>query len=359
MGTPRIRLFGTLSIENDGNPVAQLPAKKVKDLFSYLLLNRDSMHAREQLAGIFWGDVDDRKARHSLNTTLWRLQGSLARVQEHAHSWLRVDPQHLAMNTAGDFWLDVAEFEDRCARARRTAAGSAEQATLYGQAVALYRSDLLVDCYEDWCLIERERLHALYVQALDRLLAYHMRLGEHEVSIEYARRLLTCDPLREDLHRDLIRLYLATRQPTLALRQYRTCESLLREELGAEPMPETRALLTRMADADDTSAMADVSIPSRIASTPVQLTAALGRLHEVLDLSARVSTELQEVTALVATLARGLDQLAAGDTNTMLPDQVFVTRRLQQTARLATDAAFAAGIASGAHHSQQRASAAL
>jgi DNA-binding SARP family transcriptional activator len=75
---------------------------------------------------------------------------------------------------------------------------------------------------------------------------YHQVRGEYEVAINDARRLLVCDPLREEVHRNLIRLYIDADQPAAALRQYRACEKLIQQELGALPMPETQALLKRL-----------------------------------------------------------------------------------------------------------------
>jgi DNA-binding SARP family transcriptional activator len=45
----------------------------------------------------------------------------------------------------------------------------------------------------------------------------------------------------------MIRLYLATGQRALAVRQYETCRALLLAELGVEPMEETTALLAQLA----------------------------------------------------------------------------------------------------------------
>src|SRR6185312_9386448 len=73
VSTLRIRLFGSLDLERGGQPLERLPSRKARDLFAYLALQRQSNHAREQLAGVFWGDSDEDKARQALNTTLWRI----------------------------------------------------------------------------------------------------------------------------------------------------------------------------------------------------------------------------------------------------------------------------------------------
>ncbi|MBV9282651.1 MAG: bacterial transcriptional activator domain-containing protein [Chloroflexi bacterium] len=250
MSTLEIRLFGTLSLARGGEPLARFPSKRLKNLLCYLLLNRDTRQPRERVAGLFWCEVDDRRARHCLNTSIWRLNQVLDHPGCGDHPYLRIDVETIGFNTASDFWLDVAEFESCCALAREAGpAAPDQQAAFHRRAVSLYRSDLLIGCYDDWCVIERERLVRMYVRALGQLVAYHSERGEHDAAIDHALRILTCDPLREEVHRELIQLYLATHRPADALRQYRLCEDLVRRELDIEPMPETQVLLPRIMEA--------------------------------------------------------------------------------------------------------------
>ncbi len=246
MSTLRIRLLGSLDLERDGRALDRFSSRKARDLFAYLAIQRQATHGRDHLAGTFWGDSCDDKARHALNTTLWRINKVLGADEGgRQNGYLRVSQRDIGFNAASDVWLDVAEFESRCAAAEQTA-NVAEQIALYQQAVSFYRGELLPDCYEDWCVIERERLQSLFVRALSRLMGHHAQRADHEQAIECGRRILGCDQLQEEVHRDLIQLYLDSGQPSAALRQYRTCEELLRHELAIEPALETRALLARI-----------------------------------------------------------------------------------------------------------------
>jgi len=243
VSTLRIQFFGSLDLARDGRALARFPSRKVRDLFAYLTLNRQTVHSREHLAGLFWGESDDEKARHSLNTALWRLNGVLTNgAGESGRAQLRVTPQEIGFNAATNFWLDVAEFESRCTLADHTASRE-QQAALYGQAISFYTADLLTDCYEEWCIQERERLRCMYLRALERLLSYHSEHRDLDAAIDCARRILAADSLREEVHRALIGLYMEAGQSVAALRQYRQCEETLLRELALEPMPETRALL--------------------------------------------------------------------------------------------------------------------
>jgi DNA-binding SARP family transcriptional activator len=225
--------------------------------------------------------------------------------------YLRVTPQHIGFNTASDTWLDVAEFESRCELAEQ-AETPVQRAALYTQAISFYRADLLVDCYEDWCLVERERLQGLYLRALARLMAHNSAMSEYDLAIDCARRILGCDPLREEVHRDLIRLHLTAGQPAAAMRQYRLCEELLRQELAVEPAPETRSLLapilgansmparksvTRMSSAPPPAELANVAI--KIQELSAACDAARAQLRDAMVLLGELTAQLEAETRLM------------------------------------------------------------
>ena len=170
----------------------------------------------------------------------------------------------------------------------------------------------MLDCYEDWCLVERERLGRLYLGALGQLLTFHSQRQEYDAAMDCALRVLACDPLREEVHRDLIQLYLDAHQPAAALRQYRACEEVLRRDLGVDPMPETRALLRCIVapvrvpygesgdeEPDDTSSVVDLA---------GGLNAALESLHRAVATFASAHTQLVEATVRVEAVASGLNR---------------------------------------------------
>jgi DNA-binding SARP family transcriptional activator len=160
------------------------------------------------------------------------------------------------------------------------------------EALDLYRGDLLEGCYDDWCLAERERLQLLLLRVLKRL-QRDCRLGEaFEAAISYGHRLLTLDPLQEDVHRELMRCHVEAGQRPLALGQFRRCRETLRQELDIEPMPETWRLYRRIRGGQE---------PALLQGTPgeghASLQEALTRLRHTLDALESAWQALQAVTA--------------------------------------------------------------
>lgn len=263
-------------------------------LLLYMLLNRHRYQRREALATLFWGESNDTRARRCLNSALWRLRHELDGV-----------PELLASNQQGDVRLmlhdedrlDIAEFEiitrSNLMRAPE-ALESAELASLE-HAVALYQGDLAESCYYDWVLPERERLRALYLDALSLLLRANIRQHAYPNAIATAHQLLQVDPLREDVHRDLMRLYSATDQRGRALQQFHICRQLLQDELHVTPVPETIALYDQLQGSGTldlwAGGMAPTAPPVVPGNATQQIASSLDRLQQLLQ---HVQNEIQQ-----------------------------------------------------------------
>ncbi|HZJ72361.1 MAG TPA: BTAD domain-containing putative transcriptional regulator, partial [Planctomycetota bacterium] len=135
--------------------------------------------------------------------------------------------------------VDVVQFE-------RAATGN-DHAEL-ARAATLYRGEFLAGlaareaAFEEWLLVQRERLAELALGALARLLAHERKAGRLDAAVQVGLKLLALDPLQEPAHRALMQLYVDLGRRAAALRQYETCVGLLQRDLGVEPEPETRAL---------------------------------------------------------------------------------------------------------------------
>ena len=111
MSTLTVCLFGKLHVQCGEQVLADLGARKVQELFAYLLLHRKQRHSREVLAGLLWGDSTTAQSRKYLRNALWRLRSVLdSGAGAENGGVLLVDPQWLRLNLEADLWLDVAEF---------------------------------------------------------------------------------------------------------------------------------------------------------------------------------------------------------------------------------------------------------
>lgn len=231
MASLQLVLLGGFQARAAGQEI-NVPGRKERALLAFLAMPVGEARSRDKLAGLLWSDRGDTQARESLKQAVFKLRKSLDGVQP---SPLRADREFVTLDMEA-VTVDVAEFE------QLIDAGTMEA---LAQAAALYRGDLLdgLDlrdlAFEEWLLIERQRLRNLAREALAKLLDRHMSGDAHDQAGDAARRLLSLDPLREAAHRALMRIYAEQGQTALALKQYQLCRDALQSELGVRPEAET------------------------------------------------------------------------------------------------------------------------
>jgi DNA-binding SARP family transcriptional activator len=260
----RIALLGTFQLRAGTTVVTTVNTPRLQALLAYLVLQRGAPQSRQQLAFLFWPDSTDAQARTNLRTLLHRLRTALP----DADACLIVDAQSVCWRADATFTLDVVEFETALAHASSAEqAGAADTArAALEHAAAIYQGDLLPDCYDEWVRPERERLQRLALAALERLVEHLEHHRDYAAAIDYARRLLRLDPLRETTHLSLMRLHAAHGDRASALRVYHACATTLRHEIAAEPGPAIRTAYERLLAAD---APQPVSAAALAASAPL------------------------------------------------------------------------------------------
>jgi DNA-binding SARP family transcriptional activator len=240
----RIHLLGGLEVRRGDSPLPALPTRRARSLLAYLVLHRDRAVHRDVLCGLLWGEQPEAEARKALRTALWRIRSVLEPREEDRGLFLRVDGPQVTFPGTGGAWVDAVEFES-CLVHRPSGASSVlspEAAARHYRAVTLYQGDLLDGLYDDWCVFDRERFSLAYLTALERLMVYHRSRGQWLAAISFGRQLLRKDPIREHVHRELMVCHISMGDRPSALRQFGICARLMREELGVEPMEETRRL---------------------------------------------------------------------------------------------------------------------
>lgn len=303
MNTLRIYAFGGFRVYWGDELIDDFPTRKAESLLCYLILNRHRFHPREVLAEVLWGQAESRNAKACLNTALWRLRRILQSHEVEPAEYLIVDREQIRFNTETDYWLDVGEFEALSSEFEAEREGTAPEewnVEPLRKSVNLYQGDLLEGVYEDWFLYDRERLQQMFLRALARLMVHHGAKSQYEEGIAYGQQILSLDPLREEVHRRLMRYCQLAGRRACALRQYEVCRRVLREELGIEPMPETVALYRAIRDqsGDEGALVTEYrgALATQTKHALAQLHGALERFDEAKRQLRRAVIALEELT---------------------------------------------------------------
>jgi len=274
-------LLGDFQLDYQGRPVTAVDTPRLQSLLAYLVLQRAAPQARDQIAFQFWPDSSEKRARANLRALLYRLRQNLPTAER----FLSITDKTIQWQPDASCRVDVAEFE-RAVEQASTIAGLKE-------AVALYRGDLLPNCYDDWILSVRERLRHTFLDLLINLVNALEKQQAYDSAIRYAQPLLQCDLLREESYRCLMRLHALSDDRASALRIYQECVTVLRQELDVAPSALTEELyeqirageLGRKAEEQGSRGVEkSLQSPSPPARLPPQPTRLIGRDKELAEI---------------------------------------------------------------------------
>ncbi len=236
-----VRLLGGFCIERgDAGPtVSDWPRRSAKTLIKLLAVQPGHALHREQVIDVLWPKVNAESALNGLAKALHvarrALQPGLPRRQDSAYlhlldGMLVLDTEHAV--------VDTDEFEQLAEDALRRG-----EIAAYEAAFAAYGGELLPeDRYESWCSERRTALAELHIRLLLGMAETLEHRGSYSEAADRLHDVIQHDPTRESVHRQLMRLYAWMGAPDRAVRQFHSCEAVLRQELDLAPQPETISL---------------------------------------------------------------------------------------------------------------------
>jgi DNA-binding SARP family transcriptional activator len=198
-----LQLLRRFELSIDGTPIV-VPACGER-LLARLATSRVPVR-RGDVASQLWPDVEARRAFGNLRSVLWRLP-------KEALPSIAICDDLLALDST--VVCDLAAFETA--------------------AVALPEPDLLPGWYDDWVIVERERLQRRYVNHYQRHAHQSNEIGEFAQAVRWALRALRIDPLNETTQVALLRAQVGLGNYGAAFEQVRAFEHVLITELGVRP----------------------------------------------------------------------------------------------------------------------------
>jgi DNA-binding SARP family transcriptional activator len=221
----KVHLLGQFDVKRDLEAI-EIPSRPAQSLLAYLILSAGKAHRREKLAGLLWPEANEENARSNLRHALWRLRKAIG------SEYLIADKISIAFNEESDYWLDAANL----------VAGNEELSEILLQTVASYGGELLPGFYDDWVVLERERLRALFEQNLQSLLDRFVEDGRWTDILEWGERWIALGQVPEPAYRALMIAHSGLGDAARMAATYKRCIKALDEELGVEPSDETKAL---------------------------------------------------------------------------------------------------------------------
>ncbi|KJE21022.1 DNA-binding transcriptional activator of the SARP family [Frankia torreyi] len=289
METLRIELFGhfRVTVGDRAVPDGAWSQRRPAALVKLLALAPGHRLRRDQVMDVLWPELDPAAAGRNLRKALHAARRALDGEQG---ADLIASVGDLLCLPSDRLSVDVDEYRSAAATARRTRAVDA-----HAGAIELYRDGLLPeDVYEDWAVAPRDALRDDWLALMAEFAELLETRGDLNDAARTVQRLVAADPLSEDNHAWLMRLYSAAGRRGEARRQYQRLCDVLDAELGIEPSPSTQRLYEE--------------IRSNLAAEPEQ---AIEVWERVGDLRAQSGDAAATITAYERALRAGPDAATA------------------------------------------------
>ncbi|MFC4305396.1 BTAD domain-containing putative transcriptional regulator [Cohnella boryungensis] len=216
----------------------KLRSPKTEELFALLLCKEAA--SREEIIDTLWPDLHYDKALNNLNTNLYYIRKALG--ESKARAFIQSTRNEIRIDRTA-VYCDLYEFQRLLKEAQ---AGSGQLAEVFKQAEALYAGGLLQGKAYEWAGSYAHGLERDYIELLEKGARFHANRKELHASLHYFEGIVKLDPMREDAQHEIIRLYVQLGRNGEALRRYRDVEKLLRRELGTDPDPRIKALISSL-----------------------------------------------------------------------------------------------------------------
>lgn len=285
----KILLFGSPQIILD-DVLIQVDTKKAIALLSYIAVEARPIR-RDTLAALLYANYDTSRAKGGLRRTLSSARKGLQK------EWLSVDSDVIALQTSDELFVDVRQFREKIDMAKKHDSDnglSVSSAAYLEEAVVLYQEDFMAgfslrDCpaFDDWQVFEAEALRYEFGNALERLVNWHHQEQTYEHGIPFARRWYQLDPYQDKAIYNLMVFYARTGQRNVAMKTYEDYRVLLRDELDAEPLDETKDLYEQISQDQLRPKLFEITPAPETPPTniPTQARPFIGRANEIAHLS--------------------------------------------------------------------------
>lgn len=249
--TPRPQLeiytFGRGYALINGYQIENWDGALPRNLFFYFIDN--PLVTRDQIFETFWPKLSVKEATNVFHVTKRKITERIS---------VRVDDPgnfELTKYSAGFYMpseklvrhYDVTDFEE-CVEQALMITDDIEREKLYRKAIEIYKAPFLQTVNMPWVTKRRQELQIAYSEALIGMGRINVRRQRFEDALGFFVRSLKEAPQREDIHREVMTMYMNLGRPEDARDQYRKLEEFLSQTVGIGPSKETRDLMATLSN---------------------------------------------------------------------------------------------------------------
>jgi len=246
-----IKVLGHVDIFRDPSKPFAADAwttRRARDIFCHIATSRHRRVDKDVLIDIFWPDEDFEAVEKNFHPTISHIRKALNSRQSFKQNFLVFRDGAYQLNPELVYSIDTEEFDGLITAAEnaKREKDTKEFRRNLEAAHALCRGEFMAGVYEVWA---DERRH-YYKEQFTRVLSALAKLSFSEKSwsgaLKFANEALKEDPYREDMHRLVMKVFAAQSKPAALKEHFEAMQTILKQELGVDPAPETRRVYAEL-----------------------------------------------------------------------------------------------------------------
>ncbi len=225
----------------NGQPITNWDGALPRNLFFFFMDH--PLITRDEIFETFWPDLSIKEATNVFHVTKRKITERISMKVTESGNY-ELTHYNSGFYMPGDKIVrhyDVGDFQEAIDKAL-VAGSEKEEVALLSRAIDIYKAPFLQTIEMKWVVERRDSLRQMYAQALIGMGRIYQRKNEEQRAIGFFTRALKETPQREDIHRQVMNLYMNMGMLEDAAIQYRKLEQVLNDTLKIAPGRETREL---------------------------------------------------------------------------------------------------------------------
>lgn len=242
----RIYLAGKVCLERGSQlvPERRLPGTQGRLVFALLVAEHERAVTRDEIAEELWGEEPPKAWETALRAIVSKLRTVLGDAGLDGSKAIESAFGCYQLRLPADAWIDLEAAADAVHRAESALrAGRPREANGWALvASSVTKRPFLPGQEGPWASRRRAALRDIRVRALECRAEILIGKGDHALAARDAEEVIDLEPFRETGYQLLMRAHAEGGNPAEALRAFERCRTLLADELGASPSPDTQTL---------------------------------------------------------------------------------------------------------------------
>ncbi|WP_127588872.1 response regulator [Paenibacillus koleovorans] len=226
-------------VGSEQNEYVKWRMSKVKELFAYLVHNKDSAVHRTIIMEQLWPDMDIERAMVYLHTCVYQIRKLIKAYAFEQHMSLRYVDEGYQLRLT-NMTCDADEFI-RMAAGKEAITSETIDASDY--AADLYRGDYMGEDDFPWTVSMQTQLQFIYKALLKRIVDFYLAARDDVRVVTRLKQLIEMSPYQEEFHELLLQAYIRMGDVGSYNKHYESVEAMFRQELGIDVPASIRKLL--------------------------------------------------------------------------------------------------------------------